>query len=120
MCLDRVITTYEENTEQGFGYKYLEVPEDGDYLETPFVGTKLYPNQWIRDGHVETLYGSFGGKYSSGFHIFTDLEEAQKYPLVEPLFKVRYRGIIAEGIDAGCTVVVTKEIMVLEKIEEVT
>jgi len=97
MCLEVLlpVDTYEE---QGTGFKVFIENEDG-LFEGPYRG--LYYTFSVEYKAIErTLFDSYDKKYTSGFHIFVNLESAIalfdflkiKYPMRKyVIVKISYR-----------------------------
>ena len=97
MCLEILlpVDTYEE---QGTGFKVFIENEDG-LFEGPYRG--LYYTFSVEYKAIErTLFDSYDKKYTSGFHIFVNLESAIalfdflkiKYPMRKyVIVKISYR-----------------------------
>lgn len=72
-------------------------------------------NQWLKAGDTSIVTDNSGGRYDSGFHIYTNPHIA-KYSahfwdhLVA--VKVKYRKVVARGREASQEVVVAKEMYV--------
>ena len=116
MCLAKITAKYDKPLKLDkprIGYKVFEVHNHNENIRNAFA--KFVPtvefekSVWIEDQHdyniriKEDRYWV----YKSGFHIFTTLEDAEKFSCLintgvyysTKTFKVEYNDIVAEGVD---------------------
>jgi len=119
MCLDYLkkfkIHRYE-------GYKYFNVETEKIKFEHYYTNKNLKTNIWIKNSsfcgieYLQTIYGD--GTYQSGFHIFKHKKDAQY--IVDTflnnckVYKVKFRRVLAKGIQDKMQVIVANEIMILD------
>jgi hypothetical protein len=103
------------------GYKIFEKDEDKKYIRTPFEQVRLQLNKWIKDRETQQLlsYDPYNEvnkfeRYYTGFHIFLSKKDAKQY-LYTPrhsIKKVKFRNVVALGLQGELLTVVAKEIYV--------
>jgi hypothetical protein len=109
MCLT-TITQGPNPTEEGEGWKVFANHLAGwrgftkEHLRSPLNFFFFLPNQWAQDNCHETLKTEFQDhEYESGFHIFENKEDAQRYlesfanTSNKVVRKVKYRSVTAKG-----------------------
>ena len=116
MCLDNVTSlTFEEI--EGEGWKFVRVCSDETYYPVIMWSNKDIPyNSWTICSEEEVKRRFWG--YPAGFHIFKTEEDARKYYFDYlsiydhaknfQLVKVKYRNILARGLQFGMPVIVTQ------------
>ena len=121
MCLDK-ITDFEVKTD--IGYKIF-TPNIGEYyLPLKGNGYIVPVNQWVKEKdyrpQILKRYRNVPvGKYPFGFHIFLSKKVALSYMrnycgYESCVMKVRFRNVVAKGLQGKRRTVVAKEMMILE------
>ena len=84
-------------------------------VDTPCYYVKLTPNKWIRRS-ISTVFSTNGGEYQSGFHIFKTRKDARAHWLYnnnysnnKKIIKVKYKGIVCEGIENASSIICIDE-----------
>jgi hypothetical protein len=118
MCLDGVTKHYESNKTTGYGWKIFV--KQGNEFYSPVYKTSIIFNRWLTSNSEEILGSNSSNDYYSGFHIFKTRAEAHQhwiYTTGEPrecyrIIRVKYRGIICEGMDDDARTIVAREMLV--------
>lgn len=134
MCLTKVIKKIDVRlaTKEEFeGYKFLMPTGLGGY-ETPMKGNqRTFPEgRWVNEekyrptyahSRMIKLFRPFGRtptEYRQGFHIFRTIEGARAWgKFLYPLFKVKYRKVVAEGVQDDSEVDVALEMKLLGQVK---
>ena len=112
MCLTEITQKYpQKDKSEGYGWKIVGIKtwySKGE-VDTPCYYVKLTPNKWIRR-KISTVFSTNGREYQSGFHIFKTRKDARAHWLYnnnysnnKKIIKVKYRGIVCEGIEKAST-----------------
>jgi hypothetical protein len=116
MCLDNVTSlTFEEI--EGEGWKFVRAFSDETYYPVIMWSNKDIPyNSWTACSEDESRRAFWG--YPAGFHMFETKQDAMKYYSNHlsiydhyknfHLVKVKYRNILARGLQLGIPVIVTQ------------
>jgi hypothetical protein len=141
MCLNTVSRICNPEPKEIVGYKYFDM--NGSDIRSPMMGSdNLYKlGKWIDDASESlidsdeenqvltgvkadgTLKFNYNNKqYPSGFHILRTKKDARKYVAASELgdwrlFKVKYKNVVAEGLDNGARVVIARSMLILERTE---
>jgi hypothetical protein len=104
------------------GYKvFLKNENMLSYVITPFEHAIIQLNRWKRDSETQQLlaYDPYNlinkfEAYDTGFHIFLLKKDAKKYLYTSrhSIKKVKFRNVVALGLQGGLLTVVAKEIYV--------
>ena len=117
MCLSRLM----EFKPRYVGYKVVEKNTVGGevcYYPDMYPTVAFKIKEWTEDRNQRLLRACNGEKYETGFHIFETLEGARRYCVeYEVILKVKYKKVVATGIDCASRVVVAKEIFPLKEIK---
>lgn len=121
MCLDEV--QKQEKLPSGFGYKVFH--KKGKLLEGEFSRGERPIGKWLneKDSRRSQSYTSIGyvTSYHFGFHVFktrkgiAEWGASPDFGLVT--YRVRYRKAHTMGTQHGHTVIVAREIKILEEIK---
>lgn len=120
MCLSKL----DKETKQGngVGYKLVEKTDNGKYICWDCMarkGTVEYAkNRWIEDANTEDI-DAFIFTYPTGFHIqltkyrkptYLGGDNRLNYGRMEQLamIMVKYKNVVASGMDRGSTIVARK------------
>jgi hypothetical protein len=124
MCLTTVTSTEIEDIE-GEGWKVVSDPcRQANCFTFPYQGDRYHPyDQWLERKFLYNnpsfnIIGEDGTKYPAGFHVFTTKEDAEDYgfgmpncwsfPLSAIVVKVKYKTILAKGIQGKLPCIVTQ------------
>ena len=124
MCLDRTVditdavmshlTVVEHEGEKWYeGWKVF-VTVDGD-LRSPYRGTQIYTlgERIVNNQTVKVATRSRLSTYTSGYHCFTNVEDATEYgDKITHVKRVLFKDITAVGYDAGLLTVVAQEMII--------
>jgi hypothetical protein len=109
----------------GIGYKVLYMNRMGNTY-APFKKTRFPKDVWIDDERSKgrkLSYDNVMRSYTPGFHLFQTIDDAHafslRYPSTNgrPIFKVRYRNVVAGGTQNKISVIVARSIKVLNKVK---
>ncbi len=133
MCLNKVTSLGDETPSAvRVGYKYLHIGMDGDFYGPcmyNYIQGGVWNEAFVKDVYAE---GTARIAYPSGFHIFTDEQQAKsswlKWLSAKPvaLFKVEYTDVSAVGLEDGdgmstlrrpVDIVVAKYMRVVERVQ---
>ena len=122
MCLDK-ICDFEVKTD--IGYKIFINYNTGEYyLPLKGNGCVVPINQWVKEKDyrpqmLKCCRTVPMGKYPFGFHIFLSRKSAASYRFSHThscsiIKRVRFRNVVAKGLQGQRRTVVAKEMMILE------
>ena len=134
MCLETI--DKKGKLEDGVGYKVFVLAGKKELLSQLFPKGRLIRNRWLKDYSGEKIYAGFfstADTYSSGWHIFTQIEGARRwydnstssasvvYGQPQVIHRVRYRkahtlGKQPVGGGKHASVIVAKEMKILREI----
>ena len=125
MCLTKITKDYADNDVEGIGYKVFII--SGQTIRSPIFGFQKFEyNQW----YSRYLYIAFITDtitYDSGFHIFPNKEDCYIYasemqwlfddwnPNKYKIVKVKYRGVLFEGLQNNLKCLVVESIRLLDE-----
>ena len=125
MCLTSITKEYADNDVEGIGYKVFVI--SGQSIRSPIFGFQKFEyNQW----YSRYLYIAFITDtitYDSGFHIFLNREDCLSYAHdmgwhfenwranQYKIIKVKYSGVVYEGLQENLKCLVVKSIMLLDE-----
>jgi hypothetical protein len=124
MCLDS-FKTRNNTCDVGYGWKIFNERKNRQirFRYRKHEGNFIVPiNKWLKI-KSKSYIDSWGGKYHTGFHIYTDYNEAKKiFSFISfdkncIIRKVAFKGVYAIGRDSGVKVIVAREMFVLPKKE---
>jgi len=96
MCMSEVKKDYRNVKERNFGIGYKNVTDEGDGKYSTYK-TDLRMKKWYKANTNCKIKASDKTLYRSGFHIFLNKEDAQKYCSYNVVVRVRYRGVSSFG-----------------------
>ncbi len=125
MCLYVITNNYKRTRKvEGEGWKYFAVYKDVGVPQFMYYPLRrgqerwdVPVGKWIKAANG-TIFTSGTNHYRKGFHIYSDASllpvGATRLPQHIPmLFRVKYRGVVATGLESGCPVVVAREMYVV-------
>lgn len=117
MCLDRIMCPSDyKHADSGIAYKGVW-PWLQEYWSSLYTAKAPF-GEWIAadTGIMLSTHEFPAIKYQAGFHLYARREDCQKYSMYEPdaysFASVAYRGLLCVGWDAGCEVLIAREITV--------
>ncbi len=115
MCLNLVTSIKNEKLpkdEYYTGWKCINVDKQSNTFQSLYNCNRHF-DKWLRCRLPlsETL-GSGFDEYPAGFHIFITREGARNWSSYDKVIKVRYRRVVARGIQGGYKCIVAKEMYV--------
>jgi hypothetical protein len=118
MCLS--IVDVVTNKGNGKGYKVFAL-DDSSHLKSECFRIRYHYNRWYKANNTLITSG-LGNSYESGFHIFTNLEDAIDWKFMSQVMSqviraVKYKNVVASGFqlsDDNLKVIVAKEMMILK------
>lgn len=130
MCLTSITKGYDKNDVEGIGYKIFRISNEGisnEELYSPIFGFEQFEyNNWYHR-RIYFIYITDTITYDSGFHIFPNKEDCYIYasemqwlfddwnPNKYKIVKVKYRGVLFEGLQNNLKCLVVKSIMLLDE-----
>jgi hypothetical protein len=134
MCMSKIETMCRKPAQEiHIGYKYFDVftygADKGIY--NIFQGNKVKSGVWVHDTNTKGIsmsgldsfkrflddgtiqFNRITRKYPPGFHIFTTKEGAEQADISGKLLKVKYKNVVAEGIDRRADCVIARSMMIL-------
>lgn len=130
MCLTSITKGYDKNDVEGIGYKIFRISNEGisnEELYSPIFGFEQFEyNNWYHR-RIYFIYITDTITYDSGFHIFPNKEDCYIYasemqwlfddwnPNKYKIVKVKYRGILFEGLQNNLKCLVVESIRLLDE-----
>ena len=113
MCLSKLLP--DMKVTKDFGWKvFVKNPLTGTICG-PYYGKVFNENKWNCDSSNIRISISYSIRYSSGFHVFLTRKAARRLKDAAPLLnlvilKVKFKNIVARGVDCGFKAIVVKDI----------
>jgi hypothetical protein len=130
MCLTSITKEYADNDVEGIGYKIFRISNEGisnEELYSPIFGFEQFEyNNWYHR-RIYFIYITDTITYDSGFHIFPNKEDCYIYAyemgwsskarlsIQYKIVKVKYKGVLYEGLQNNLKCLVVKSIMLLDE-----
>lgn len=101
MCLQTVMQQFTKDNNFGIGYKKVNtIHGRPNSYETPNQCETYQAGKWLKANTKSKLYtNNYVSPYRSGFHIFLNKADAEKYTSGSKVIRVRYRGVTTFGLN---------------------
>lgn len=116
MCLERVTKRYQKPTNKVI-WVYKKFTFYGNKILFHYQGGSTSVGVWVKSSNRNLISDLATGEeqnYKSGFHAYSVFKQAQKIlgKHDKKILRVKFRKVVAEGVQDGASVVVAKEMYI--------